>query len=255
MTNIHHLNCVRIVVPGMKDIPGHCLLIEYKNKLGLVDTGIGLLETLHPQERIGQQLIDIVGFRFNENDTAIKQIEQLGFNPSKVTDCIISHLDPDHIGGLADFPSATVHVSEEEYEGFRNTDTVVQRYLPQQLNHNPVIKTYSKTTDNWFGFEARRIEANFGTEIFLIPLSGHTLGHCGIAIKQENSWLFFVGDAYYLRIELTDTIHPINELVAMRAENNEKRIESLNRLRKLINEHPNIQMFCYHDIEEFNGFL
>ncbi len=82
MTKIYHLNCVKIVVPGSDDVPGHSLLIEYNNKLALVDTGIGLLDTQNPQERIGQQLIDMVGFRFNENYTAIKQIEQTGFDPS-----------------------------------------------------------------------------------------------------------------------------------------------------------------------------
>lgn len=253
MTKIYHLNCVRIVLPDSQDLPGHCLLIEYNNKLALVDTGIGLLDTQNPQERIGQQLIDMVGFRFNENYTAIKQIEQLGFDPSMVTDCFISHLDPDHAGGLADFPLATVHVSLEEYKSFRNEGSK-WRYLPQQLNHNPIIKTYDKTTDNWFGFEARKIEADLGIDIFLIPLFGHTLGHCGIAIKQETNWLFFVGDAYYLRIELTDAKHPIKEMVALRAEDNEQRISSLYKIHKLLNESNSIDAFCSHDIKEFNRF-
>ncbi len=154
---------------------------------------------------------------------------------------------------MADFPLATVHVSLQEYENFKNEGTN-WRYLPQQLNHNPIIKTYSKTTADWFGFEARKIEADFGTDILLIPLFGHTLGYCGIAIKQEANWLFFVGDAYYLQVELTDTTHPINELVALRAEDNEKRIDSLNKIRKLIKQNKNINMFCYHDMEEFIRF-
>lgn len=81
MTEIYHLNCVKIVSPMNDNVCGHCLLLKENNKLILVDTGIGLLDTLNPIERIGQQLIDIVGYRFNENQTALRQIENLGLDP------------------------------------------------------------------------------------------------------------------------------------------------------------------------------
>lgn len=58
-----------------------------------------------------------------------------------------------------------------------------------------------------------------------------------------------VCDAYYLRLELADTTHPGNELVTPRADNNEQRINTLNKIRKLINENNNIEMFCYDDIK------
>ena len=80
MINIHHINCLKIISPlSGKEIPGHCILLEEDGRLALVDTGTGLLDTQHPLERIGQPLIDMVGFRFDENLTAVKQIQQLGF--------------------------------------------------------------------------------------------------------------------------------------------------------------------------------
>lgn len=82
MTQIHHLNCVRIVSPFNDNVCGHCLLIQEDNKLILIDTGIGLLDTQQPVERIGQQLVDMVGYRFSEDLTAILQIKNLGFAPA-----------------------------------------------------------------------------------------------------------------------------------------------------------------------------
>ena len=248
MTQIYHLNCVKIISPINDNVCGHCLLINENDKLILIDTGIGLLDTLNPLERIGQQLIDIVGYCFNENLTAIKQIENLGLDPRKVTDCIISHLDNDHIGGLADFPQATVHISIEELENFNSGNS---RYLKTPLSHNPIVKTYHKTDFNWFGFEARKISINLETDIFLIPLFGHTLGHCGVAMKVSDKWLFYIADAYYMSIELTDLKHPVSELAKMRADNDKLRIASLNKIRNLIADHPEIEVFSYHDIEEF----
>lgn len=194
----------------------------------------------------------MVGFVFDENITAVKRIEQLGLNPINVNDCIITHLDPDHIGGIADFPKATIHVSLEEYMSFKNGNSY--RYLPQQLSHQPIIKTYTKTNETWFGLEARKVEINFETEIYLVPLFGHTLGHCGVAIKQETHWLFYIGDAYYLRIELTDSAHPINEMVKVRAEDNDLRLASLNKIKNLMAANTNIEVFSCHDIDEFKHF-
>ena len=252
MTEIYHLNCVKIVSPINSNVCGHCLLVKENDNLILIDTGIGLLDSQNPTERIGQQLIDIVGYRFDENQTAVKQIEKMGLNPNKVTDCIISHLDNDHIGGLADFPNATVHVGIEEFESYNSGNP---RYLRTPLSHNPTIKTYKKTDFNWFGFEARKISLNIETELFLVPLFGHTLGHCGIALKTDRKWIFYIADAYYMRVELNDKSHPVNELAKMRAEDNDLRVNSLDKIRKLITEHPEIEVFGYHDIEEFNVSL
>lgn len=252
MTEIFHLNCVQIVSPINDNVCGHCLLVKENDRLVLIDTGIGLLDTKNPNERIGQQLVELVGYRFDENRTAIRQIERLGFNPANVTDCIISHLDNDHIGGLADFPAARVHVSAEEMANFISGNS---RYLKLPLEHNPIIKTYASTNADWFGFEARRVDLNMKTEFLLIPLFGHTLGHCGIALKISGKWLFYIGDAYYMKIELNNELHPVNELAKMRADDNDMRIASLNKIRKLVNEHPEIEVFGYHDIEEFQRYI
>ncbi|MES2381102.1 MAG: MBL fold metallo-hydrolase [Bacteroidota bacterium] len=251
MKEIVHLNCVKIVSPINDNVCGHCLLIKENDQLLLIDTGIGLLDVRNPTERIGQPLIDIVGYQFDEKQTAIKQIESLGFNPNKVNHCIISNLDNDHIGGLADFPNATVHVGVEEFENFNAGNP---RYLKTPLAHHPTMKTYPKSYMSWFGFEARKIDVNIETEIFLIPLFGHTLGHCGVAIKWSNKWLFYIADAYYMNVELTDSNHPVNELAKIRADNNNLRLATLDKIRKLVNEHPEIEVWGYHDIEEFNRY-
>lgn len=248
MIQVHHLNCVRIVSPINDNVCGHCLLINENGKLILIDTGIGLLDTLHPKERIGQELVEIVGYCFDENLTMIRQIEKLGLYPQNVTDCVISHLDNDHVGGLADFPQATVHVGIEEFENYQSGNA---RYLKMPLSHNPKIQTYPSSDFNWFGFEARKVEIDLKTEIFLVPLFGHTLGHCGVALKIDNKWLFYIADAYYMRIELTDSTHAVNQLAKIRADNDELRIETLDKIRNLVIEHPDIHVFGYHDITEF----
>ncbi|MFS4466175.1 MBL fold metallo-hydrolase [Maribacter sp. 2210JD10-5] len=228
---------------------GHCMLLEENGKLALVDTGIGLAETKEPILKLGKELIEITGFKFDEGITAIKQIEKLGFGANQVRNCIVSHLDPDHIGGLADFPNMKIHVTKEEYDSFKSGN---ERYLPRQLNHNPEIKLYQTNDSEWFGLPARKIDLDFETEIYLIPLFGHTLGHCGITFRKNEKWIFYVGDAYYLRAEIDELNHPVDELATIRAVDNKLRKKSLNTVREIIKRHGNeIEYFGYHDPTEF----
>ncbi|WP_312992188.1 MBL fold metallo-hydrolase [Chryseobacterium flavum] len=253
MKRIFHLNCVKIVIPINDNVIGHCLLIEENNgDLILIDTGIGVQDIESPDKRLGEELIKAVGFQLDMELTALNQIRQLGLDPGRVKHCILSHLDPDHTGGIADFPQAKVHVAKEEYQNFESGNP---RYLKEHLAHHPEILEYSSSDEQWFGLEARRIHTQLETEILLIPLFGHTFGHCGIAFQRNEKWIFYTGDAYYLRLELEDEQHPVNQLAAARADDNTKRLESIRKIKTLMKDHPEIETFGYHDAKEFSKFI
>ena len=48
--------------------------------------------------------------------------------------------------------------------------------------------------DKWFEFDAIHIKG-FEPEIWLIPLTDHTPGHTAVAVKQDQGWVMFGGDA------------------------------------------------------------
>lgn len=91
-----------------------------------------------------------------------------------------------------------------------------------------------------------------GCDIYLVPLFGHTLGHCGVAIQNGERWLLHVGDAYYLKVELSMDDHPVSALAAMRAEDDGLRRASLAELRRLVKDNAaEVDMVGYHDFSEF----
>lgn len=212
--------------------------------MALIDTGIGLQD----HRRLDRSLIDTAGFQFNEEDTAFHRIQSLGFAPGDVRDVVLTHCDPDHVGGLSDFPTAQVHVSAEELAGVSSEHG---RYVPAQFSHEPRWIPYGRSTQNWFGLEARSIGVRFSSEVLLIPLAGHTLGHCGVAIQQGGKWLLHVGDAYYLRDELTMDDHPVSRIASQRADDDAQRRASLDQLRRLMRDHgEEVEMIGYHDLRE-----
>jgi glyoxylase-like metal-dependent hydrolase (beta-lactamase superfamily II) len=246
MTAIHHLNCGVLKSPFIGNAICHCLLLEDKNGLALIDTGFGLIEVRNPEQYIGRELIDFFAISFDEKHTALRQIEQMGLNPADVRHCIISHLDFDHIGGLADFPDATVHLSDEEFASFKNGNT---RYLQAQFDHQPLFKPYDWTDSLWYNFPARKLEIGFECDVFLIQLFGHTSGHCGIVIEQAGRTILYVADAFFTKAELTESGHPATEAAAGGAEDDGLRVENFKKLRDMFLAFPEMEIFCYHDPE------
>jgi glyoxylase-like metal-dependent hydrolase (beta-lactamase superfamily II) len=227
----------------------HCLLLEDERGLALVDTGIGLLDVRDPLERIGKRLIDLAGFQFHEAATAVRQMERLGFDPAAVGDIVLTHGDPDHAGGVADFPRARVHLSAEEHA---QVVTGYKRYRSVQFAHGPDFVAYGPSMRRWFGLEARPIDLGFGAEVLLITLFGHTRGHCGVAVRQGERWLLHAGDAYYVRAELSAGGHPASLEAARRAEDEDQWRRSLTELQRLARDHnAEVEIINYHEpVEE-----
>lgn len=248
MTTIHHINCGTLLVPQYPTVVCHCLLLQEGEHLVLIDTGIGLQDVRQPVERLGQALIDMAGFQFHESDTAVRRIEAFGLTPANVRHIVLTHGDPDHVGGLADFPETQVHVSEEELAQISHHHA---RYVASQFAHDPHWKPLSRSTRRWFGLEARPVNTGLSSAVLLVPLFGHTRGHCGVAVQQGDRWLLHVGDAYYLRAELTTDDHPVSQMAAQRADNDDQRKVSLQHLRRLLRDHSDsVDLVSYHDLTE-----
>lgn len=250
MLELHHLNAGTLKVPGYPTVVCHCLLLREGGEAVLVDTGIGLLDVRDPAGRLGQGLIDAAGFQFREHDTAVMRLKALGIAPEQVRHIVLTHADPDHAGGLADFPGAAVHVSGEELESLREGHA---RYVSRQFDHHPRWRPYAADARprDWFGLPARRLNLPLKSEVLLVPLFGHTRGHCGVAIARGERWFLHAGDAYYLRAELTETGHPVSAMAAARADNDALRLASLSHLRRLAMRHADeVEMCGYHDLTE-----
>jgi glyoxylase-like metal-dependent hydrolase (beta-lactamase superfamily II) len=248
MVSIQHLNFGWLHAPPFPPACCHGLLIRTPTGIALVETGIGLADIADPDTRIGREAIDGAGFQFLPSVTAVRQLEALGISPGDVSDIVLTHCDSDHAGGLADFPNANVHVSVEEK---RNLDTGNPRYQPAQFSHELRWVIHDRNDSEMLDLPTRQIRTALDVDIRLVPLFGHTNGHCGVAISFDGGWLLHVGDAYYLRGELTDENHPVGQLATLRADDNAQRLRSLDCLRNLVNRsHGDLTLFGYHDVAE-----
>ena len=170
------------------------LLIETAQGLVLVDTGLGLDDYVHRSGILRVfQVITIVPL--DPQEAAARQVVRLGYRVEDVRHIVLTHMHFDHCGGLPDFPHAKVHVHRREYEAFngpprRWTDMA---YVRRHIAHGPDVALYESTGAKWFDFDAIRLP--FEPQMWLVPLFGHSRGHCGVAIQTATGWLFHAGDA------------------------------------------------------------
>lgn len=269
---VHHLNCGTDCPLGGALFDGrslgvlgrivcHCLLIETDaHGLVLVDTGYGLRDVAHPhrhpQPRITLPWRMMLNIRLHEHETAIRQIEALGYCAEDVRHIVATHLDFDHAGGLEDFPNATVHVMQREYDdatGPRAGFVARNRWRPTQLDEVSRWRGYGARGEPWFGFDAVRDLEGLPPEILMVPLPGHTWGHAGVAIRQDaGKWLLHAGDAYFYRGEMrqarrrcTPGLRAYQRLMEVDAA---ARLDNQERLRALSMRHRGaVTVTCTHD--------
>ena len=265
---IRHLNCVtmspRATMAGRLTparMVAHCLLVEGDHGLTLVDTGFGTADIA--EKRMGKGFIRTMGPSLDPAETAVAQVRAAGYDAGDVTDIVLTHLDLDHAGGLGDFPDARVHLFADELAAAtaRRSLRERNRYVGAQWAHGPRWVEHAVAGEEWLGFEAVKVLSD---DVLLIPLRGHTRGHCGVAVRRPSGgWFLHAGDSYFSHGEKeTPRTCPsglalFQVLVQM---DRKARHANQDRIRSLHADHgPDsgadevVTVFCSHDAVEFDA--
>lgn len=265
---VHHLDCCTMCPRGRRALNdaghmvGHVLVIETdRDGLVLVDTGIGRGCVADLRGWMGSLVVSLTGPVADVTRTAHHQLVQRGLDPADVHHVVLTHLDADHAGGIADFPDATVHVHSAELDAAVNPTTSAekQRYRRRLWAHGPRWRTFQTDTgDEWHGLaSARPLEAGGGRTldgIVTLALPGHTRGHSAVAVDGgDGQWLLHAGDAYFHvasvhagRGRPSRLLRTFEEVVAV---DRAAIAENHARLRELA-ARPDITVFCAHDPAE-----
>lgn len=269
ITRVHHLNCGAMQpyggamfdgrTPGLAPatLSCHCLLLEMRAGVVLIDTGTVSANPTRAARALSPFFRTVDRVRLNPSEAAVAQLRTLGHQPSDVRHVVMTHLDFDHAAGLVDFPDATVHLSALEADAARTREGFIaaNRYRPAQWGRPAPRgqeggwRTYATFAQDWFGLPATELDG-LGPDILLVPLPGHTRGHCGVAVRTSDGWMLHAGDAIFHHRELSAS--PATPTAArayqwlMQTSQRERR-RSLAQLRAIRAAHPALPIICTHD--------
>ena len=168
------------------DASVNAYLINAGHKLIMVDAGSG--------ELYGPTLNKLVA-----------SLRAVGYEPSQITDILITHIHTDHSGGLMDgtrmvFPNAVVHVDKREVDYWLtpanrdrspgNKEQLVRLFREAAAKVKPYVdagkvKTFDGDTQLFPGIRS-------------IATPGHTPGHSFYAVESRGEKIVFWGDIMHV---------------------------------------------------------
>jgi glyoxylase-like metal-dependent hydrolase (beta-lactamase superfamily II) len=162
----------------------NAFLVNTGSRLVLIDTGAGTF--------LGPALGKLQA-----------SLRAAGYRPDQVDDVLVTHMHPDHVGGLIDgkvaaFPNAIIHINKKDTDYWlskANLDAAAENtkmfFQAPQAALAPYIK--SGKLEPYEG----NIELVPG--IRAVALLGHTAGHTGYMVESDGKQMLMWGDVVHVQ--------------------------------------------------------
>ena len=161
-----------------------CWLVETPTRTVLIDSGCG--KALHPEQP--------------DTGEAVAHLRAAGLAPGDVTDVVLTHLHPDHAGGLLGpgglaWPEAQLHVAEAEWRHW--ADRAATSATPEGMRGTvPLVRLLAGFVgDRLVLHDLSRGPADLGEGLTLEPAPGHSPGHAIVGVAGGGRQALLLGDA------------------------------------------------------------
>jgi len=243
------------------DVPALFALIEHPEFGPIVyDTGYSTRLFKAVRGLPGKLYHALISMRIAPEEDAGEQLKRHGGDPADVRWVIVSHFDPDHIGGLRDFPNARIICSWRAWRqiaGKTGFQAMRERLMPALLPENlaarvvllpdpdgPSLAPLPRTLDV-FGDHSLR----------LVELPGHQHGMLGALLAlPDGKRILLCADAVWSRRTISAAeqragAHPLI------AKNKEQQCRTYDLLREFALAHPDIEIVPSHCPDAARQFI
>lgn len=176
-----------------RPLPVFCYLIETKDELIMVDTGMAYADRANQYHHPGSTQ--------EPDQAAPRAVEKLGFSCDDVKKIIFTHLHWDHTFYMSEFKNAVYYASRKEYEfAIEPLPLYYKSYEYGALGITPPF--------DGLHFELIDGETEIVPGVRTYPTPGHTIGHQAVEVDTKDGTYHLIGDAIFLY----DNLKPIPEI-------------------------------------------
>ena len=179
-----------------------------------------------------------------EQDGLKQQLLNDGINPADIKGIILSHLHPDHIGGLIDFPDCKIFISRNTYCAFQKPkllDLIFKELFPQDFNSRVEILDFSEKYEEYKAHEGYNLMGD--KSVILIEVSGHANGQIGMLLPEYNT--FYAADSAW-GTDLLDK--PLKFPARLLQNDYEEYQKTINRIKKM--QATGINVIMSHEVRK-----
>ncbi|GAA5503560.1 hypothetical protein Dxin01_03319 [Deinococcus xinjiangensis] len=245
---------------------GFALLLHPTFGPVLFDTGYGLA-VVRAMRRWPALLYGLVTpVRLDPRDTALAQLERMGFTAQDIGHVILSHLHADHVGGLLDFPHSRLVLDERAYAPMKplhGLRAVRKAYLPELLPSDFGARmqplTFRPAPPELAPFFEYADVFGDGS-VLALPVAGHAAGMIALLVRVQagaelagdgRGWVLLAADAAWsvrgLRLGLP--VHPLARVAFFDVQAEGRSAE---QLRAWLARHPHTPVIVSHDAPELS---
>jgi len=179
---------------GVQTLPVYVYVFEHPTEgVVLIDAGFPKRTGVNPKDYPGGQLANTLGLTMQVGESAVERLPEAGIDPASVTHVILTHMHPDHVGGVEDFPAARLVVTPSEWAGRTHGGALGKPDLSPFEEHADVAEV--SLDQGPFGpFQGHRDLFGDGS-LILLDTPGHTPGHLSVLLHLRGVSFLFTGDA------------------------------------------------------------
>lgn len=229
---------------GKVDLPFSFVLLRRGDRNVLVDTGFI------------QESTDAFSLKFGIPYwiSPVRMLAELGIGPGAITDIFVTHAHFDHMGSIAEFPNANLHIQKSELLSWYEAIALPPRfgYLTAIIDPDTLRAALDASVEH-------RVSLIDGDKDDVLPGihvrlgSGHTIGQQFVIVQSARGRLVISGDCVYSSRQLTGHKHdgvyaPLNNAVGSVWE----QLKTIDRINTEIGGDLG-QLIILHDIERWKG--
>jgi glyoxylase-like metal-dependent hydrolase (beta-lactamase superfamily II) len=163
----------------------------------LIDAGFPRRTSVDVADYPGKQMANLLGVEMEPGSAVVDRLGEIGRSTDDVEHIVITHMHADHIGGVEDFPGATLHVGEGEWESAYEAGFLGKPDVSPFDGRTSVDHLSFGDTAPYGPFEGHRDLFGDGS-VVVMPAGGHTPGHVAVLVNLAGGSYLIAGDCAWV---------------------------------------------------------